>query len=190
MGKAAESAGLSCALEAWIVFVEPALPPAGQAELGEGGSDPVMLGLAERHRVDRPAGHDGPLEGRVPAPQDRGGAQGLAEAAHGGDLGAGGGHHVHVDPMVGWSVAEGPHSIGRPAGKTAGSWGWKPSSSRAWVTAGRSAGWAGSSRSMMPLPANPATEELPTCSAGVAGQLVAMRAMSRLATAGACGSAW
>ena len=61
---------------------------------------------------------------------------------------------------------------------------------RAWVTAGTSAGSAGSSRSMMPLPASPATAELPTCSAGVPGHLVAMSAMSRLATSGACGSAW
>ena len=95
-----------------------------------------------------------------------------------------------VDPVVGWSVTEGPHSIGRLAGKTAGIWGWKPSSSKAWVMAGRSAGWAGSSRSMMPLPGSSGTAELPTCSAGVPGHLVAMSSMSRRATSGACGSAW
>src|SRR5215218_7682155 len=55
--------------EAWIVFIEPALPPVGQAELAKGGSDPVMLGVAEHHWVDRAAGHDGPLEGGVPPPQ-------------------------------------------------------------------------------------------------------------------------
>jgi len=43
---------------------------------------------------------------------------------------------------------------------------------------------------MMFLPARPATAELPTCSAGVAGQRVAMRAIKRLATSGAAGSAW
>ena len=53
--------------------------------------------------------------------------------------------------------------------------------------------WAGSaarSRSMIPLPARSGTAELPTCSAGVAGQWVPMRAIRRLATSGACGSAW
>jgi hypothetical protein len=53
--------------------------------------------------------------------------------------------------------------------------------------------WAGSaarSRSMMFLPARPGTAELPTCSAGVAGHLVAMSAIMRLATPGASGSAW
>jgi hypothetical protein len=87
-------------------------------------------------------------------------------------------------------MTEGPHSIGRVAGKAARTWGWKPSSSRVWVMAGMSAGSAASSRSMMFLPARPGTAELPTCSAGVGGHLVAMSAMSRLATSGACGSAW
>ena len=53
--------------------------------------------------------------------------------------------------------------------------------------------WAGSaarSRSMVFLPARPGTAVLPTCSAGVAGQWVAMRAIRRLATSGASGSAW
>jgi hypothetical protein len=53
--------------------------------------------------------------------------------------------------------------------------------------------WAGSaarSRSMIPLPARPGTAELPTCSAGVAGQRVAISAIRRLATSGASGSAW
>jgi hypothetical protein len=92
--------------------------------------------------------------------------------------------------MVGWSMTEGAPQH-RPTGRE---------DRRALVVeaelqqglgdGGMSAGSAGSSRSMMPLPANPATEELPTCSAGVAGHLVAMRAMSRLATSGAAGSAW
>jgi hypothetical protein len=43
---------------------------------------------------------------------------------------------------------------------------------------------------MIPLPARPGTAELPTCSAGVAGQRVAMSAIRRLATSGASGSAW
>jgi hypothetical protein len=43
---------------------------------------------------------------------------------------------------------------------------------------------------MMPLPARPGTAVLPMCSAGVAGQRVAMRAAKRLATSGACESAW
>ena len=42
----------------------------------------------------------------------------------------------------------------------------------------------------MPLPARPGTAELPMCSAGVAGQRVAMSAVRRLATSGAAGSAW
>jgi hypothetical protein len=42
---------------------------------------------------------------------------------------------------------------------------------------------------MMFLPARPGTAELPTCSAGVAGQRVAMSAIRRLATSGASGSA-
>ena len=43
---------------------------------------------------------------------------------------------------------------------------------------------------MMFLPARPGTAVLPTCSAGVAGQRVAMSAIRRLATSGASGSAW
>ena len=74
-------------MEAGVVLIEPALAPVGQAELAEGGSDPVVLGLAEHHRVDRPASHDRPLQGRIPPPQQRVGAQGVAEAAQGGDLG-------------------------------------------------------------------------------------------------------
>jgi len=55
--------------------------------------------------------------------------------------------------------------------------------------AGIWAGWAARSRSMMFLPARPATAELPMCSAGAAGQRVAMSAIRRLATLGAFGSA-
>jgi hypothetical protein len=43
---------------------------------------------------------------------------------------------------------------------------------------------------MIPFPARPGTAVLPTCSARVAGQRVAIRAIRRLATSGACGSAW
>ena len=43
---------------------------------------------------------------------------------------------------------------------------------------------------MMFLPARPGTAELPTCSAGVAGQRVEMSAIRHLATSGASGSAW
>ena len=53
--------------------------------------------------------------------------------------------------------------------------------------------WAGSaarSRSMMFLAARSGTAVLPTCSAGVAGQWVAMSVIRRLATSGASGSAW
>jgi hypothetical protein len=42
---------------------------------------------------------------------------------------------------------------------------------------------------MMFLPARPGTAELSTCSAGVSGHLVAMRAIRRLATSGVAGSA-
>ena len=72
------------------VLVEPARWVVRQAKMGQGGGDPVMLGLGEGDRVSRPTGYDGPLEGRVAATQDRVGAQGVPEAAHGGDLGAGG----------------------------------------------------------------------------------------------------
>jgi hypothetical protein len=83
-----------------------------------------------------------------------------------------------------------PHSMGRVAGNAAGRWGWKPSSSRALVMAGMWAGSAARSRSMMFLPERPGTAELPTCSAGVAGQRVPISAIRRLATSAACGSAW
>ena len=56
--------------------------------------------------------------------------------------------------------------------------------------AGMWAGWAARSRSIVFLPARPGTALLPMCSAGVAGQRVAMRVIRRLATSAACGSAW
>jgi hypothetical protein len=81
------------------------MPP--QAELIEGGDDPVMLGLGEGHRID-PAAVDNPLfEGCVFTAQPRVGAQGVSEAAHGGDLGAASWHHMHVDPVLGHSMPEG-----------------------------------------------------------------------------------
>jgi hypothetical protein len=43
---------------------------------------------------------------------------------------------------------------------------------------------------MVPLPASPGTAVLPTCSAGAPGHLVAISAMSCLATSEAYGSAW
>jgi hypothetical protein len=45
-----------------------------QAEPVEGGNDPVVLGAAEHHRIDRPSVHDRPLERRMAAPQQRVGA--------------------------------------------------------------------------------------------------------------------
>ena len=56
--------------------------------------------------------------------------------------------------------------------------------------AGTSAGSAGSSRSMMPLPGSSGTAELPTCSAGVPGHLVAMELDEPPGDLGARGSAW
>jgi hypothetical protein len=50
------------------------------------------------------------------------------------------------------------------------------------VMAGMWAGSAARNRSMMFLPASPGTAELPTCSAGLPGQLVVMSAIRRLAT--------
>jgi hypothetical protein len=47
--------------------------------------------------------------------------------------------------------------------------------------AGMSTGVAAMSRLMMFLPASPGIAELPTCSAGVAGQLVASSAIRRMA---------
>jgi hypothetical protein len=79
----------------------------GQAKLGQGGGDPVVLGLGEGDRVSRATGHDRPLEGRVAATQGRVGAQGVPEAAHGRDLGIVGWDHVHVDPVGGGPVVEG-----------------------------------------------------------------------------------
>src|SRR6266545_4400546 len=96
--------------------VEPGLLVAHQAKPAEGGNDPVVLGVGERHRINRPAFHDRLLERGVAAPQQRVGAQGVSKAAHGGHLRAGSRHHVHVDAVVGPSVAEGaPHH--RPRGR-------------------------------------------------------------------------
>ena len=79
---------------------------AGQAKLGQGGGDPVVLGLGEGDWVSWAAGHDGPLESGIAATQARVGAQGVPEAAHGGHLRTVGWDHVHVDPVGGGSVAE------------------------------------------------------------------------------------
>jgi hypothetical protein len=88
----------------------------GQAKMGQGGGDPVMLGPGKGDRVSRAAGHDRPLQGRVAATQDRVGPQGVPEAAHGRDLRAGGWDHVHVDPVFGGPVAEGAPQHG-PGGR-------------------------------------------------------------------------
>jgi hypothetical protein len=89
---------------------------AGQAKPGEGGGDPVVLGLGEGHRIDRAGLDDRALEGGVAAPQARVGAQGVPEAAQGGHLRAAGRDHVHVDPVLGGSVAEGAPQH-RPGGR-------------------------------------------------------------------------
>ena len=99
-----------------VILVEPARLLVRQAKLGQGGGDPVVLGLGEGDRVSRAAGHDGPLEGRIAAAQDRVGAQGVPEAAHGGDLRTVGWDHVHVDPVLGGPVAEGAPQHG-PGGR-------------------------------------------------------------------------
>jgi hypothetical protein len=89
---------------------------AQQAELAEGGGDPVVLGLGKGHRIDRSALHDGPLERSVLTPQERVGAQGISKAAHRGHLGAGSRYHMNVDPVVGWSMAKGAPQH-RPGGR-------------------------------------------------------------------------
>src|SRR5215218_10061808 len=98
------------------MLIEPMLPPAYQAELTEGGNDPVMLGVAEHHRINQPTFHDGPLERSVPASQPRIGTQGIAKAPHGGNLWTGRRHDMHVDPVVGCSISEGTPQH-RPAGR-------------------------------------------------------------------------
>jgi hypothetical protein len=104
-----------CTVRVQVVLVEPTRLVVGQAKMGQGGGDPVMLGLGERDRVSRPTGHDGPLEGRVAATQDRVAAQGVPEAPQGGHLRAGGRDHVHVDPVLGGPVAEGDDRLAYPA---------------------------------------------------------------------------
>src|SRR5215208_4773065 len=66
-----------------VVLVEGTLLVACQAKMGQGGGDPVVLGLGEGDGVGWAAGHDGPLEDRVAAAQDRVDAQGVAEPEHG-----------------------------------------------------------------------------------------------------------
>jgi hypothetical protein len=77
-------------IQVQVVLVEAARRVAGQAKLGEGGDDPIMLGPGEGHRIDRAAPDDRLLEGGVAAAQARVGAQGVPEAAQGGDLRAAG----------------------------------------------------------------------------------------------------
>jgi hypothetical protein len=93
---------------------------AGQAKMGQGGGDPVVLGPGEGDRVSRPAGHDGPLEDPIAAAQDRVGAHGVPQAAHGRHLRAGGWHHMYMDRVLGRPVVEGAHSMGRVGGNAAG----------------------------------------------------------------------
>jgi hypothetical protein len=42
-----------------------------QAKMGQGGGDPVVLGPGEGDRVNRAAGHDGPLNTPAGAPRDQ-----------------------------------------------------------------------------------------------------------------------
>src|SRR5213592_2140181 len=83
-----------------MVAVEPLGPGADQAKLTQGGNDPVMLGVAEHHRIHRPTGHDPLLEGAIATPQARIGPQSIAKAPHGRDLGAGGRDHMYMDPVI------------------------------------------------------------------------------------------
>jgi hypothetical protein len=74
-----------------------------------------MLGVAERHRINRPLLHDRALERSILAPQDRVGPQGVPEAPHGGNLGTGNRHHMHMNPVV-----DGPRAVGPPKHRPSG----------------------------------------------------------------------
>ena len=89
------------------LLVEPTRLLVRQAKMGQGGGDPVVLGLGEGNRVSRAAGHNRPLEGHIPAAQDRVGTQGVPQAPHGGHLRTASWDHVHVDPVLTGPVAEG-----------------------------------------------------------------------------------
>jgi hypothetical protein len=119
-----------------VVLVEPARRVAGQAEVDQGGGDPVVLGLGEGDGVGRAAGHDGPLEGGVAAAQVRVGAQGVSEAAHGGDLRTAGWDHVHMDRVLRHAIPEGApqhRSAGRERRRDLR---LEPELAQAWVMAG------------------------------------------------------
>jgi hypothetical protein len=145
--------------------------------MGQGGGDPMVLGLGEGDRVSRPTGHDGPLEGRVAPAQSWVGAQGVAEAPHGGHLWTAGWHHVHVDPVLGGPMAEGPPQHG-PGGRERRRDLRLEAKLEQGLGDGRDVGRLGGQ------------EQVDGVLAGQAGQRVPMRAIRRLATSGASGSAW
>ena len=62
-----------------MAIVEPTVLVTCEAKLAEDGHDPVVLGVAEDHRINRPGRHDRPLQGGVAAPQARIGPQGIAK---------------------------------------------------------------------------------------------------------------
>ena len=71
--KDAVFAGMRAGGTVWVqdILVEPTRLVAGQAKMGQGGGDPVVLGHGERHRVDRSARNDRPLERSVAVPERR-----------------------------------------------------------------------------------------------------------------------
>jgi hypothetical protein len=87
------------------------------------------------------------------------------------------GTHVHVDPVSVDLVAEGTPQH-RPGGREGRSeLVLEAELEQDRVMAGMWAGSAAKSRSMVFLPASPATAELPTCSVWCAGHLAAMSAI-------------